>query len=369
MKKFATSLIIFVLSFFVFAAGNVSAMALTSEEGSVNVAKTEIINDDLFIAAQSAEIAGTINGDVFVGAQSVKITGVINGNLHVGTSSLDLSGKVKGNVYAGAQSIIVNGGSIGGSLIVGGATVNVDKTTLIGGSIMVGAGAVSIDSQVGRSVYAGAGSLTLGDNTKITKDLYYGVDSEGKANISEKAKILGSIHKSEVDTGSKNIEAFKSKSPAMLNGFKFGSNLISFIGALIIGFLYFKFFGKSFAENSKLVGSSFWKSLGIGFLVTIATVPAIIILLITIIGIPVAGVAIVVLTLYSYLAKIIVGSALGIWISAKFKWKTSFYGAFVIGLLTIYILKMIPFAGALVWMVVAWAGLGALTTRMFSKSE
>jgi hypothetical protein len=136
-----------------------------------------------------------------------------------------------------------------------------------------------------------------------------------------------------------------------------------------VGFIYFKFFGKGFAETSKLVSGSFWKSLGIGFLVAVATIPAIIILLITIIGIPVAGVAIVVLTLYSYLAKIVVGSALGNWISAKLNWKTSFYGAFVVGLLTLFVLKMVPFAGALVWMMVGWVGLGALTIRMFSKSK
>ena len=117
MRKALTSLIIFILAFFVFFPAEVSAKVITKENGDVNVAKTEVVNDDLFIGAQTVGIDGVVNGDVFIGAQTVKITGIINGSLHVGANTVDISGKIKGNVYTGAQNVLVNGGEIGGSLL------------------------------------------------------------------------------------------------------------------------------------------------------------------------------------------------------------------------------------------------------------
>ncbi len=369
MRKVITSLLIFIFTFFVFSATNVSAKIVASENGNVSIGKAEVINDDLFIGAQTAEVAGTVNGDVFIGAQTVKITGIVSGSLHVGANTLDLGGTVKGNVYAGAQNVLVNGAKVGGSLIVGAATVNIDKNSSIGGSILAGAGAFSLDSQVKRSVYAGVGSLTIGDGAKIGKDLYYAAN-QGQATISSGA-VGGTIYKSEIKANQKNVnaEAAKKNLSAVFGAVKVVSTITSFIGALIVGFLYLKLFGKHFSETASIVTKSFWKSLGVGFLVTIAFIPGLILLLITVIGIPIAGLALLMLLLYFYLAKIVVASSFGDWLSQKFNRKMSAYGAFAFGLAVVYLLQLIPLVGFLTGLVILWAGLGALTLQTFSKSD
>lgn len=338
----------------------------------MTVAKTEVVNDDLFISAQTAEIQGTVNGDVFIGAQTVNITGVINGNLHIGAQNLNLSGAVKGNVYAGAQNFLVSDANIGGSLLTGAETINIDKNSVIGGSILAGAASLSIDSQVKRSVYAGAGTFQIGNDAKIGKDLYYAAgNGQNQANISQGAKIAGNIYKSEVKTASvsASAQAARKQIPAALNAVKFGSSLAFFVGSLIVAFLYLKLFGRHFMQTSDMVSKSFWKSFGIGFLVSIAFIPGLIILLITVIGIPIAGLSLLMLLLYTYLAKIVVSLPLGSWISKRFNWKMSTYGSSAFGLLTIFIIRMIPVVGPLAGLVILWAGLGALTLTMFSKAE
>lgn len=372
MKKIISSLFITLSTLLVFSAAPVCAKVITNENGTVTVAKNEVINDDLFVGASDVAIDGVINGDVFIGAETVKITGVVNGNLHVGASTVDLDGTVKGNVYSGAQNIFIRNSKINGSLIGGAATFSIDKDSIVGGSLIVGAGNISIDSQVKRSVYAGAGSLTIGNNTKITKDLYYGSSNEqNSVNISSNAKVLGNTYKHEVDTKKAKVDSETSKKQlaSMFSGLKVVSTAMSFVGALIVGFIYSKFFQKNLLESSKLVSSSFWKSMGVGFLITISFVPAVIILLITVIGIPIAGLAVLMLMLYSYLTKIVVGFAVGIWISQKFKWNLSQYIVFVLGLFVIYLLKMIPVVGSLSGLVIFWVGLGALALQTFSKSE
>jgi cytoskeletal protein CcmA (bactofilin family) len=314
MRKVLTSLVIFVLTFFVFSVAKISAKVIKDETGTVNIPKTEILNDDLFVSAQTLEIDGVVNGDVFAAAQTVRISGVVNGNLHIGGQFVSIPGTVKGNVYCGAQDFSVSAGKIGGSILVGAQNVNIDKSSTVGGSVLVGAGFVSINSQVGRSVYAGAGSLTVGESAVIGKDLYYAAGSPEQANISGSAKITGNTYKAESNIERKNIEAVQAKAPAIFRTARVLTELVAFAGALIVGFLCLKFFNKTFTETSKFVAGSFWKSLGIGFVVTLAFIPGIIILLITVIGIPLAGLAFLLLLLYMYLAKIVIGLCFGNWL-------------------------------------------------------
>lgn len=371
MKKVLSSLLIFVFSFFIFASP-ASAKVINDQTGGVVIDEKEVVNDDLFIGAQTVEIAGTVNGDVFAGAQSIIVTGTINGSLHAGVNSLDISGTVKGNVYAGGQNITVSGGNIGGSLITGGATVIIDKDSVVAGSVMAGAGMLSVNSKVGRSVYVGAGTLTIGESAKIGKDLYYASGrSDGEVSISQSAKIAGSVYKSEINTAQKkaDVEALRKEIPGFMNSARAFVSLLSFVGALIIGFIYMRLFGRHFEGTVGILTGSFWKSFGVGFLVSASFIPAMIILLVTVIGIPVAGMAFLMLLLYSSLAKIVAGSALGNIISLKMNRKMSVYGAFVLGLLLIYLLKMIPMVGFIVGLTVFWGGLGALTLRVFSKAD
>ncbi len=128
----------FRVSFFI--RTKVSARVISVEKGTVTISKTEVINDDLFIAAQTVEIYGTINGDVYAGAEIVRIDGIINGTLHAGAGIVYLSGRISQNAYIGAGSVIVNKAVIGDSLLVGAGNASVDADSSIGGSISGGNG-------------------------------------------------------------------------------------------------------------------------------------------------------------------------------------------------------------------------------------
>ena len=388
MRKGLVTLLVLVFTFFAFSAAKVSAKVISDEKGTVSIAKTEVINDDLFIGAKSAEIDGTVNGDLYVGAETVRIDGIINGNLHIGASTVNLGGVVKGNVYIGAGQVNVSNSKIGGSLLVGSGSLNVDKDSSVGGSILAGAGTITISSPVKRNVYFGAGSvyidsiiggevrvgggnISIGSNAKIAKDLYYSLGKNpGEISISDTATIAGAIHKSDNKfANQKDIETVQKEFPAVFKGIKFAATIISFAGALIVGFIYLKLFGKQLNQSADLISKSFWKTLGVGFLITIAFIPGFVILLITIIGIPLAGLAFLILLLYSYLAKIVVGMALGGWICRKLNWKVASYGTFAFGLSIIYLIGLIHIIGFFSGLVVLWIGLGALSLQMFSRSN
>lgn len=361
-KKILFFVFTFVLVSFTFSPNKISARVLTS--GSVNVAATETIDDDLFIGAQNVTIDGTVNGDVFIGGRTVMIDGTINGNLHIGAATIILSGKVSGNVYVGTGNLTITKSNIDGSLIAGAGNVSIDRETVISGSVIAGANSITIDSWIRRSVYLGTANAILGSDTRIGRDLYYVTSKNGQeVKMTQGVIVSGNIYKT----------PYQAPTPQNTNaprnmGFIF--NFVFFLGAFIVGILYSKFCSNQFVESVKLVSNNFWKSLGIGFLISVAMIPAIIIALVTIIGIPLAGVSFLIFLLGLYFAKLVVAMALGNWIASKLDWdKLSFYWVFALGLAVIYILKPIPFLGSLVSLVVMWTGLGALAIQMFYKSR
>jgi len=370
MRRTFVSLFIFVFALFGLSANKVYAKVITEKEGDVTIAKTEIINDDLFIGAKSVTLDGTVNGDVFIGAQSIKIGGTVNGNVHTAAKTIDVSGVIRGNMYAGAQNILVTGSKIGGSLLLGGASLNIDKDSVIGGSILAGAESLMIDARVTRNVFAGTGNLNIGSGTQIGKDLYYAV-GENKATISPEAVIIGATHVSEMKTpDNTNVDVVSMKKGALkiMAATKVGMTIIWFLGALLVGFVYMKLAEKQFSQTAGIVSGSFWKSLGLGFLVAMAFIPAVIILCMTFIGLPLAGLAVLLFLLYSCLAGTVVARALGTTLLKANK-KAPVFGAFALGLLLIKVVELIPFVGFFTTLVVFWSGFGALTMQLFTKQK
>lgn len=364
MKKILFSVFALALVLFTFSPGKISAKFLTNQKGSVNVASTEIIDDDLFVGAQSVTIDGTVNGDVFIGGQTVTINGNIKGNLHIGAATVMLAGKVTGNVYVVSGNVTIIKSAIDGSLLVGAGNVSIDKETMISGSVIAGASNIAIDCWIRRSVYLGTGNATLGDFTRIGRDLYYATSKDGQEiKMAQGVIISGNIYKT----------LYQKPVPQNINaprniGFIF--SFVSFLGAFIVGVLYFKFCKIKFTESANIVSNNFWKSLGIGLLITLGIVPAMIVMLITVIGIPLAGLTLLIFLLGIYFAKLVIALTIGNWIVMKLNWeKLSFYWVFALGLLIIYILKSVPIFGGFVSAIVMWTGLGALAMQTFHKSK
>ena len=370
MKKILASMLASFVLLFVLFVPQASAKIITSEGGEVSIAKGEVVNDDLFVGAQSVAIDGTVNGDVFIGAQTVKISGVINGNLHVGAQTISINGDVKGNVYIGGQSLSITSSNITGSIISGLQNLNIDNETLVGGSIITGGASVNVNTQIKRNLIVGAGILTIGDSTKIGKDLYYATGSEaGQTSISEKAVIGGEIHKADTAPAQAKVEKAQEDASMVFAKAKVAGGIFSFIGALVIGLLALKLFGPFIANASATIKTSFWKSLGVGFLIMIGFFPAVIVLLLTVLGIPLIGIVILLLILYGYMAKIVFADAVGSLLKEKTKLKTGKYITFTLGLILVYLIKLIPVVGVIFGAIVFWVGLGAITINIFKKEK
>ncbi len=126
-------------------------------------------------------------------------------------------------------------------------------------------------------------------------------------------------------------------------------------------------FAPGFFHGAVQMIRSGWRSLGLGFAVLVATPIAVIILALTMVGLPVAFFALALYALALYLAKIFVGVFIG---RALDKTPAATTGrtflALLVGLLIIYVVVQIPYGiGALAHLAVFCFGLGAFAWRLY----
>ena len=131
----------------------------------VTVGQGETIVHDLYAAAGSVDIRGTIKGDLVAAGGVVDVTGSVDGDVVAAGGSVNLNGNVGGDIF-------VSGG-------------DVDITGSVSDHVRAAGGSVRVDAVVGDDVIAGGGSVTLGSGASVAGDLIVGAGS---------AKVDGVVH-------------------------------------------------------------------------------------------------------------------------------------------------------------------------------
>lgn len=138
-----------------------TAKAVEFDEDGI-IEEGEIIDDDLFISGDVVEINGTVNGDVFAAGSIVKVNGTINGSLASGAQTILINGSVNGSVYAGSMTITLGPDTkIGRNMFYGGFNLSAEEGSIIQRDLLVGAYQALLAGEVGRDVQAGVGALEI----------------------------------------------------------------------------------------------------------------------------------------------------------------------------------------------------------------
>jgi len=157
-------LLIFIPLFLVLMIGfgfAATAKAVEFDQDGI-VEEGEVIDDDLFIGGETVEINGTVNGDVFASATIVKVNGVINGSLASGAQTILINGEISGSVYAGSMTITLGPDTvIGRNMFYGGFNLTAEEGSVIQRDLLVGAYQALLSGEVGRDVQAGVGALEI----------------------------------------------------------------------------------------------------------------------------------------------------------------------------------------------------------------
>jgi hypothetical protein len=363
------------ISLFVFVP-SAQAKVIIKEDSSIVIEKSEVITDDLYLAGDTVDILGTVNGDVYVGAGVVNFSGQITGDLVIGAGQVTINGQIGDDLIIGAGNVNITDSTIGDGLIVGAGSVTINDQSKINGSLiagtgmldnqasvlrnlMVGAGKLKHNASVGGEAYLGGEELNLGPNTIINGDLKYA--SEKELQLDDLAVVKGEMLRQDPRSGKwddKQLPADLSKGWGQA---KYGFKIVSFFSSLIVGLALLWLFKKPTMAIAENIKSKFISSLGWGFILLLLTFPALTLLAITVVGFPLAAILSMLFIIDLFLAKLFTAMAFGLSLNSYFKWKKiSPQAIFSLGLLALYLLRLIPGVGLFVKLISLLVGLGGL---------
>ena len=314
-------------------------------------------------AAQSTgQFGGTIvieEGETVDGLEGVAGTIVVRGTVAgdlsgaAGTIRVTESGTVEGNVDAAGGSVIV-AGTVEGNVQVGAGSFDLTDSGRIGGDLQVGAGSVIVDGTVEGDVKAVGQTVSLGPNADVGGEFRYDAESFDR---SPDASVAGGVVQDPslgTDTGvGFNVNPLPSWIGTI---YTFLTSLL--LGALLL--LVFPEFSETVANRGleRPIANS-----GIGLLTLIGVPILLVLVAITIVGIPfsLAGFALFLLALW--VAGLYGKYAVGRWIVDRTEGANRWL-ALLVGLLGFLVLGFVPVVGGVSEFLATLLGLGALVVAL-----
>jgi len=346
----------------------VQAAAFLPRTGdTVTIGPQERIQDDLYVSASTITIEGTIDGDLVAAGSTVTVSGTVTGDVLVMGGTVSISGTVGGTVRVGAGTLVVSG-PIGKDLVAGAGTLTIGDGATIGRDAAIGAGTATLAGRLQRNLYAGTGELQI--TGSVGGDVVASVE---RLTISSSGSVAGSVRytseqEANVEQGARVGGPVQRLEPAERPGGQAGWKVLRWLRGLVafflLGLLWLLPFRRHTVRTVDALRTRPWHSLGVGAAVFFGT--PLVALLLVFLGALVGGWWIGLLVLLVWLVVVLLGipaAALfaGRWVLERAgKAQTALALRLVVGLILLWIVRVVPVLGALVLFAAMLFGLGAL---------
>ncbi len=324
------------------------------------VTSNETIDGTLYAAGNIVTIEGRIQGDLICGAQEVDISGVVEGDVLCAAQQITISGEVQGDIRSAAQQVRIEGKVAGSVSIVGqqvdiaaGGSVGRDATIIaqqalvngmIGRDVEIISETFYANGTLGRHVEVTGVAVSLGDKATIAGNFMY--ISSADATVSSTATIAGTTeHKIPATPATPSTQSY------------LASMLISLASFITLGMALLLVSPRFMRTTTSVQAKSPLLTLGAG--VAGLILPPFVggILLLSVVGAPIAA-----LLILGWIASLICGlvvsaQTLGQMLVKKLGWNSHI--ALLVGLAAIFAAGLIPYVGVLVLTVATIWGVGA----------
>jgi len=371
MKK-TSFILIFTLALLLVMPLSASAFAVRGDD-EVSIAEDEIIEGNLYAAGTSISVDGTVKGDVICAGQSININGQVEGDVICVGQSININGSVGGSVRTAGNSINING-QVGRSVQAFGILINLNGIT--GGDMLIGGATGKIKGRVGGDLHGGASAITIAGevagNVKLRVDRGKKKD-KAPLQITDKATIGGNVEYSSccqasisdnaIIKGEVTHKPLKTKigKKRIVMGWAW-SRLYSIFAALVIGLVLISLWRKPIIRITDRMLEEIGRSIGWGAVAMFLTPIIAILLLITVIGIPLALILSGIWLIALFISKVLVGIMIGRAVLEKLwhKKKNSLIWAMIIGVVIVKVIISLPIVGWLLCLLTLLWGLGGM---------
>ena len=390
----------FVFSFWLALLLTFPVIAQRRESGE-NIRITQAVHEDIYVFSGTINIEAPVYGDIWCAGGTVTIGDTVSGDIVIAGGNVFLRGTVLDDVRAAGGTLTISG-NISGDLLVAGGTITVDPDVVIGGSVAVSGGTVTYGGTT-RGNFKSASS-TLAMNGTVEKEFQFNggdlrlngavagaaVLAGKNIEIGEKAALSGPVRywteHGEISFGNalqngatatfdSSLRTHFERPDAKFLGFASVMAVLWYlIAAFTVIWLTQWFFSRSFRTAAGTAATDPMRSMGYGFLYFAAVPVAIVILFVTVVGIPVGVIALLFYILLLALANIITALVGAHWIDQRktYNWRPIQLVFAALGLLIVlHVLGSIPFLGWIIKIAAVFIAFGALlyNSRMFSRNQ
>jgi hypothetical protein len=326
------------------------------------ITKDEVINDDIYFAGSSIIVDGTINGDLVAAGGEIRVTGTINGGIIAAGGSILVDGNVTNDIRAAGSEVRI-GGDVGDNVLAFTGQFFLEKNAKIARDLTLGAGNAVIEGTVNGNINGGVSYLEMRGATKGNVT----VNIENNIKIFPGATIGGDLdytapgqgELSGIVSGKTTYKETPVKKEDLMSNIT--SEIIGYLWLLMIGIVSLMFAPELTQKNSDTVSVKPLKNLLWGLIFLIITPIVVILLLITIIGIPLSLIVLIIYTIFLYISRIYVGFWVGQYVLKKLHKETRFKVlTMALGLLIVLIGINLPIIGIFIHLVILLLGLGAI---------
>ena len=327
---------------------------------AANTVRVEgVINGDLLAFGGTVEVRGTVKGDLVSFCKRTVVSGTVEGNIFDFSNSLDLDGQLGHNLYGLVQSLRVNDrGHVGDGIVAAAGDANLEGEVRRGVNMVV-SGNADVSGSIGRELTTVGGGLTLTNTARVGGNLRARVRQLKDVHIADGATIAGK----------RDIQLQEERKSQFMRPRFYFHQAIWLAAAMLVGWLSLVLFPGFFRATTQAVGSG-WLSLGLGIGVLAGAPVVMVVVAITLVGIPISLMLFAVYLTAIYLAKVWVGAFLGrILLKPSGGTKGDWMLGLLVGLLILTIVGFIPYLGGLVRFGVVCLGLGAFAGQLYRASR
>lgn len=356
------------------AAGLIAGLALwatgacADDESSANV----------YVAGADVHIEAPVDGDLYAAAGRVSVDQPVSGDAVLAAGSVEVKNRIGDDLRA-AGGIVSVAGRVAGEALIGGGSIAFGPNTEIGGRAWLAGSDIAVAGRLHDGLKAyGKNILIIGEidgpveltgkrievlgSARISGNLTYTSDREIR--IDPGAQVTGTITRApgafEIPRPGFGMPSLPALQPLLI------------FGLLAAGILQLALFPRFTVTSLQTVGLSPLKSLGLGTAIFFSLPPVILLLVITIIGIPIAvalAALYAVALLVGYLVTaFFIGDRFARAVRGQrepsFGWRI---GSLAAALLLLWLLRIIPYIGGFATFVALLAGLGAMVLQAFSN--
>ena len=339
---------------------------------------------DYFGAGAMLNLTDTVEGDAFLLGGQVSIASEVKGDLVAVGGELSIGGNVGDDLYAAGGDVKIdaivtgNARAAGGDIALGPATIVAGAVSLTGARVtfegmsheylQASGASVKIDGMVHGDAEVRSRELVIGPNTRIGGRLVY--HGPIAPVVPEGAVIAGGVEFHEA-----NASRYLDDSGDQWHDRAHGvGSFLWFVGVFVAGTLFLVLLPGYSTRAAETIGREPLKVLGLGLAILVCVPFVAIVLLITIIGIPLALLVIPLYLLLIFLGWVTVALFIAQrGLAAARAGRPVTLGrrllALFLGLVALWLLQKIPIVGGLIVFIALMAGVGGLVWQAWTRRE